>query len=889
VKSPTSIERNLILLGGVGLGLFVVLVGALFVVQTTMGTQQRRLQQIIVPIQQDVAGLEGAIAAAFAREADVSSTGSTAQLEPMRNRTDIERRLTQARISLKSHLVEAGDDRLRKRAETMNGTVEDFLSADAALFASMMRTHSLDSDFRAQLGTSDSELHDQIVRVQDVAGRAKLAQVLLLRRIATGEASVQEVVSGPVRVRGEAAQDLQGSIQRYAMLVALIGTLRDADALNSMIANELPQAHARVVEDLGQLAELTTSDPDLAARVTDLQTQFERTGQRTTDRSDARSVVSLRYATFTERVHASEIRELCRTTAQRLLVDARGVESRADEIATRASRTAAGLTQAARYGSLLLALLGIGVCAFSGRRIMHSVAELRATNQNLSDLKRQLLDVNEGLEHTVAQRTSELRLRERSLQLVLDTTGDGLISVATDGRLLGERSRAVGDWFGSPPPDMLIWNLLYPNDPRRALTFQLAWAQLMSDELPFDVALEQMPHSIEQSDRLLQLEYKPVREKGRLVSMLVTVLDVTARRTAERAERDARAVQAILANVLKDPAGFRRGMAELAELTRMATHGRGPAEVRRALHTLKGNAAIYGLSSLTECCHAIEERLYDDSEQLMSAEDARMLESSLRTTMSCVEELVGPAQLDRLEITREDLAAVIRLLDQRRDHAEVLSSIERWLREPTARPLATLAAQARRLASRLGKQVEVDVFDGGVRVDPDAFAPLWMNLVHAIRNAVDHGIEPADVRTARGKPEEGRLVLRCQDAGDGTIVIDVTDDGGGIDLEAVRAAARQRGLACATEDDLIDAVFLDGLSTRSTATDVSGRGFGLGALRHACSKLGGTVRVSTTAGLGTTLSIRIPSAARRLDRSVARSASRPPPAARGSSASSRVA
>lgn len=885
MRSPTSIERSLLLLAGVGLGLFLVLVGALFVVQTALGAQQHRLQQTIVPIQQDVAGLEGAIAAAFAREADVSSTGSTSELEPMRDRTDIERGLSQARTSLSDHLAEAADERLRERAEAMNRAVADFLAADAALFDSMMKLHVLDSDFRAQLGASDAGLRDQIVLVQDVAGRAKLAQVLLLRQIAAGSASVREVVVGAVRERGESAQDLQGSIQRYAMLVALIATLRDADALNSMIANELPQAHARVLEDLGQLAELTTAEPDLAQRVAHLQSQFERTVQQTTDRSDPRSVVALRYAMFAERTHAAAIREQSRATAQRLLLDARGVEARADEIAISASRAADRITRAVRYGSLLLALLGIGVCAFSGRRIIHSVGELRATNQHLSELKQQLLDVNQGLEHTVARRTSELRLRERSLQLVLDATGDGLVSVATDGRLLGERSRAVGDWFGSAPPDTFIWNLLYPNEPRRALMFQLAWAQLMSDELPFDVALEQMPHTIDQGDRLLQLEFKPVHEKGALASILVTILDITARRTAERAERDARSAQAMLANVLRDPLGFRRGMTELAELVRLASQGQDPAEVRRALHTIKGNAAIFGLSSLSECCHSIEERLQSDGEQFISSEDARTLESSLRAAVASVEELVGPEGPERLEITRGELAGAVRLLEQRRDHDEVLVSIERWFREPTSRPLTTLALQARRLADRIGKQIEVEIVDSGVRLDPKVFSPIWMNMVHAVRNAVDHGIEPPDVRVARGKSEQGRLLLRTQEAGDGSVSIEVTDDGAGIDLEAVRTAARERGLACATEKDLIEAVFFDGLSTRPTATDLSGRGFGLGALRHACSKLGGTIQVSTTTGQGTALRIRIPGAAgRRGARGATRAPSQAPPSVRQSSA-----
>src|SRR5207253_3705678 len=131
-----------------------------------------------------------------------------------------------------------------------------------------------------------------------------------------------------------------------------------------------------------------------------------------------------------------------------------------------------------------------------------------------------------------------------------------------------------------------LWELLFPNDARRALAFELGWAQLVADDLPFELSLDQMPKQVECGERLLELDYKPVREDGLLASVLVTIEDVTARRAAERAEREAREAQAILANVLKDPVGFRRSMAELAELALASARGRDPVEVRRALHTL---------------------------------------------------------------------------------------------------------------------------------------------------------------------------------------------------------------------------------------------------------------------------------------------------------------
>jgi two-component system chemotaxis sensor kinase CheA len=880
-KRTSSIERNLLLLSGVALGLFTLLVAALFVVQGSMAAQQRRLEQVVVPLQQEVSGLEGAIAAAFAREADMASTVSTAELEPLRDRAAIEQGLSQSRDRLLARSAEAGDSDLRERAKAVAAAVDQFLDGDAALYASVMKSHTLDANFRAQLGLRNGELRDEILRVDNVAGRAKLANVLLLRRIAAGGGGLREIVTGDVRARESSAQDLRGSIQRFAMLVALLGTVRDADALNSTLANEMPQSRARVVDDLGELADLAASDADVGAVVAGLQDEFGKTVQHVSERSDPESLVALRYAAFAERARAAQIRAGCRTTAQRLLVGASAVEGRAHEVAANASRSAASMARVARFGSLVLAFMGVGVCVFSARRIAFSVAELRSTNRHLSDLKQELLELNEGLEQTVAERTRELQLRERSLQLVLDATGNGLVSVSTDGELLAVRSRAMGEWFGHDT-DARIWELLFPNDARRALAFELGWAQLVSDDLPFELTLDQMPKQIAHGERLLELDFKPVREDGLLASVLVTIEDVTARRAAERAERAAREAQSILANVLKDPAGFRRAMADLAELALASSRGRDPVEVRRALHTLKGNAGLCGFSALAERCHAIENSLAATDSALLSKVDADGLETVLKEAVARVDHLVGPQALDRIEVTLDDLAGLVRLLEDRRDHGEALAWIDRWRQEPTRRPLGTLAAQARRVAERLRKEIEVVVVDGNVRVDADAFSPIWTNLGHAIRNAIDHGIEHAAVRAERGKPAHGTVVLRTEELSGEAVLLEVSDDGGGVDFDAVSAAAERRGLPTATRQDLIDALFADGLTTRAGVSELSGRGVGLAALRAATLKLGGSVSVETAPGVGTTLRLRFPLASRRHAESrrgvrALTSPSRPPP------------
>src|SRR5262249_37181984 len=150
-------------------------------------------------------------------------------------------------------------------------------------------------------------------------------------------------------------------------------------------------------------------------------------------------------------------------------------------------------------------------------------------------------------------------------------------------------------------------------------------------------------------------------------------------------------------------------------------------------------------------------------------------------------------------------------------------------REPVARRFELLAGQARHIAERLGKgDVVVQVDAEGLRLEGQRWAPFWASFVHLLRNAVDHGIETPDERRRAGKPPAGCLTLSARAAG-GQVVIEVADDGRGIDWDRVRSKATERGIAASSTDELAAALLEGGLSTKAEATLYSGRGAGLSA------------------------------------------------------------
>lgn len=174
-----------------------------------------------------------------------------------------------------------------------------------------------------------------------------------------------------------------------------------------------------------------------------------------------------------------------------------------------------------------------------------------------------------------------------------------------------------------------------------------------------------------------------------------------------------------------------------------------------------------------------------------------------------------------------------------------------------------LPRQVRDIAGALGKAVELVVSGEAVAVDKSVVEHLYEPLLHLVRNAIDHGIERPDVRMAHGKPARAVLTLTAQMRRD-TVVIDLTDDGRGIDVARVRDTAVQRGLltaeaaAALSDADAADLVFAAGFSTAGEVTELSGRGVGMDAVRAAAARVGGQVNLENRPGQGLSVRLTVP-------------------------------
>ena len=320
------------------------------------------------------------------------------------------------------------------------------------------------------------------------------------------------------------------------------------------------------------------------------------------------------------------------------------------------------------------------------------------------------------------------------------------------------------------------------------------------------------------------------------------------------------------------------------------------AELRRDLlryaHTLKGNASCVGLTTLTAFAHAYEELLerIDGSDVEVDRAIATLLLGGIDTLKRHLaggltpiagngQQATGTTPRRSLRVSADrlnrmlDLSGEISiargrvqqllaarntdaLIETEREldflHGELQELIMRSRMVPVGPLFRQYARTVRDLASAHGKNARLVTIGDDVEIDTTAVEMLRDPLMHMIRNAIDHGLESSVERELAGKPAAGTITLEAHHEA-GHVIISISDDGAGLDRDAIAARAQRLGLEATDQ-----VIFEPGFSTNDEVTDLSGRGVGMDVVRRGIESLRGTIRIDSKPGLGTTFTIRLP-------------------------------
>lgn len=468
-------------------------------------------------------------------------------------------------------------------------------------------------------------------------------------------------------------------------------------------------------------------------------------------------------------------------------------------------------------------------------------------------ISRRFFDDVIGLEKIVQARTKEVHL-------ILNNIGQGFMTVDLNGVMSEERSSIVTTWFGESGESHAFFDYIRRTDATAAEWFELGLESLRDGALPIDVSLGQLPKRIVVGVNILELTYNPIyTDSGKLEKLLVIISDITSAIKREQAELQQKQLMQIFEHIMRDKLGFLQFLTEADDMIDAVIMHRYTdlPHLKRIIHTIKGNAGLFGMISVANLCHELESEILSEG-KTPGQERLTLLQDEWNRVREGLDSVLGNRTEHRIEINDADYEAVLRALLNREHPDKIAKLVRSWKLEPGRQRLEFIKQQAESLAQRMGKKnIEVSIESNNIRLDSSQWASFWSSFTHVLRNAVDHGIETPEERSQGGKPGPGSIHIETS-IEDSEFIIAVEDDGRGIDWKAISQKAMKAHLPHKSEEDLVNAIFQGGISTKNVVTQFSGRGVGLGAVREECIKRGGLIELNSQLGKGTKVLFRFP-------------------------------
>ncbi|MDQ3233817.1 MAG: ATP-binding protein, partial [Pseudobdellovibrionaceae bacterium] len=464
--------------------------------------------------------------------------------------------------------------------------------------------------------------------------------------------------------------------------------------------------------------------------------------------------------------------------------------------------------------------------------------------------ERELRQLNEVLEHKVEERTDQINT-------ILNNVSSGFLLIDRQGRILPGFTESCHGLLGAKlQAGQILPELIQLGDAVRR-SFRVAVAQVFEDNMPTEVSLSQIPTRVKLGAKTLGLSCVALRNhEQKIHAVLFTIHDATDLQEAEYQVH----INTMLLNIIQEKESFKFFLHDYREDLKailVETEKDNQPALRTFLHTLKGNLAAFAIHDLVGHIHQIESLPRIEKSNIMAIADhfERLLNDHEKVLR------LGTFDSQIVEVNRDDFLAVESYAPHRikePDRQNIINLCHKSRLMTIHSYIGPLENGAVNLAQRLGKNIRCEIEGQSLRVD-EQYSPVLRNLVHIIRNAVDHGIELPEDRGDKGP--EG--VIRLQFAFDSAaFCIAVEDDGAGLNLEKIREKAQKLGVASAhdrmSDEDLTRYILLQGFSTADSTSLISGRGVGMAAVHEAVQKLQGTLSIKNRVGHGVRFEIKLP-------------------------------
>ncbi len=493
--------------------------------------------------------------------------------------------------------------------------------------------------------------------------------------------------------------------------------------------------------------------------------------------------------------------------------------------------------------------------------------------------------VNQGVVAIVnAKLFTEVVQKRASIKNLLNNAKQGFLSFDSSLLVDAEYSSECECILGENIEGRRITELLFAGDEVPFWEDVLKSVFNENEACKRDIVMSLLPKEGAIGERTVEIDYKLIDETDKRIMTIIT--DITDKKTLEiNIDRERKILQMVV-NIIKHHDDFINSLRDykmfcstISETVRNSRSlDAAVSELFRSVHTYKGTFSQLGLAGVTAKLHTFETKLTElkvaapsiDKHELIELFESMSMEAWLNEDLDILSSVLGEQFIykDKLITIQQsrllDIEEKLGRLGTHVEYMELLSDIRRLRYKPFKELLAPYPEYISRLAERMEKLIKAFTIEGGdFEIDNDKYGGFAKSLVHVFRNAIDHGLENYEERLLACKEESG--TIRCSISHDGfTIRVTISDDGRGLDIERIRQQAKEKGLASnellntLSKEELLMLIFEDGFSTSNDVSELSGRGFGLAAVKEEVNKLGGSIWINTESGKGTVFNFLVP-------------------------------
>jgi len=508
--------------------------------------------------------------------------------------------------------------------------------------------------------------------------------------------------------------------------------------------------------------------------------------------------------------------------------------------------------------------------------VNNNIIGYSAIRQDITS-KKEVEELSKNLEIKVEQRTEQLAKEKENVQILLNNAGQGFLYFNNDMKIGSEYSKEAKRIFDTDIEDKDITTLLFSNNESDASFLKETLVNILNeDEFKQDIFMSLLQTEFKIGDSYIEIEYKILDKEN----FMLILTDVTkTKKLAQKVKDEQQVLKMVVetvttleqfVSVKNDYEKFINNIDSFKELDNLSN-------LRKEIHTYKGLFAQKEMLNVVKELHDFE-TLIDESLQEQSINQiilditTDIMSEWLEKDIKVLKDILGDDFFDKSNsvlIDKDRIEGLKQLVTnylESKDLEQLVTlgkDIEKLNYSNIITFLKPYELLVEQLSEKLEKCINPLVINSENIYISDRYKPFINSIVHIFRNSVDHGIETVEKREELGKELEGTITCDVTEL-DNNLIIEISDDGQGIDLDKIKKLAIEKGIYTQeetenlSENEALLIIFKDAFSTSETISSISGRGVGLASILQELEKIDGTIKIDNKFGEGITFTFTIP-------------------------------